>query len=196
MIPNINILKEYGVNESTMVFLLVNYPSVLKRDTDRFKVTVEKVKQLGFNPHTPQFVVALQVLCSMSESTWDKKVKILKKWGWSEDDLNVSFGKAPWCMVVSEDKLSSILDVVINKSGFEPSDVVQSPGILLHSLEKRVVPRCLFYQVLLKRGLIKKKWSLWVLLGSSDTQFMKKITMCYKDAAPELLKLYQEKLST
>lgn len=37
-----------------------------------------------------------------------------KKWGWSEDDVYVAFKKYPWFKVVSVDKMSSIMDMVIN----------------------------------------------------------------------------------
>lgn len=195
VIANIKILRELGVSESAIVSLLTTKPSALMLASDRFKITVEKVKQMGFNPQKVQFVRAIIVLTSLSKSTWEKKVEICKKWGWSEDDVYVAFVKQPNFMTLSEHKMSSIMDMVINKSGFDPSDVVQRPQVFSFSLEKRVVPRCLFYQrVLLERGLVKKKWSLRMLLEPPDKQFMKRITMLYQEAAPELLNLYQEKL--
>ncbi|KAK1382758.1 Transcription termination factor like [Heracleum sosnowskyi] len=194
VIPNIRTLREFGVDESAIVSLLNDSPAVLKAANDRFKMTVEKVKRMGLNPQQVKFVSAVKALLCMSKSTWDKKVDCLKKWGWSEDDVYVAFSKNPRFMIVAENKMSSIMDMVVNKSGFDPSDVVQRPGSFTYSLEKRVVPRCLFYQVLVKRGLVTEKWKLSVLLGYSEARFMNAITKLYEEAAPELLKLYKEKL--
>lgn len=194
VIPNIKILREFGVQESNIVSLLTKQPSVFMIASDRFRITVERVEEMGFSPQKLKFVFAVCALSGMSKSTWEKKVEICKKWGWSEEDVYVAFEKHPWCMMVSEDKMSSVMDMVINKAGFEPSDIVQRPKSLTCSLEKRIVPRCLVYQVLLERGLIRKKWSLRVLLEVPEKQFLNKITMCYNEAAPELLKLYKDKL--
>lgn len=90
--------------------------------------------------------------------------------------------------------MASIMDMVINKSGFDPADVVQRPESFTYSLVKGVVPRCLFYQALVKRGLVTEKWKLSKLLGTSDKKFMETITNCYKETSLELLKLYQDKL--
>lgn len=194
LIPNIKILREFGVLESNIVSLLTQQPSVFMIDSDMFRMTVERVEEMGFSPQRLKFVFAVSALRGMTKSTWERKVEICKKWGWSEEDVYVAFEKHPWCMMVSEDKMSSVMDMVINKAGFGPSDIVQRPKSLTCSLEKRIVPRCLVYQDMLERGLITKKWSLWVLLEVPEKEFLKKITMCSNEAAPELLKLYKEKL--
>lgn len=170
VIPNIKILREFGVLESNIVSLLTKQPSVFMIASDRFKMIVERVEEMGFSPQRLKFVFAVCALISMSKSTWERKVEICKKWGWSEDDVYVAFEKHPWCMMVSEDKMSSIMDMVINKAGFEPSDIVQRPKSLTCSLEKRIVPRCLVYQDLQERGLIWKKWSLRVLLEVPEVE--------------------------
>ncbi|XP_074339172.1 uncharacterized protein LOC141677244 isoform X1 [Apium graveolens] len=194
VVPNVKILRDFGVQESNIVSLLTSQPSVLMIASDRFRMNVERVKEMGFSPQKFKFVFAVCALTGMSKSTWERKVEICKKWGWSEEDVYVAFEKHPWCMMVSEDKMSSIMDMVINKAGFEPSDIVQRPKSLTCSLEKRIIPRCLVYQDLLERGLIMKKWSLRILLEVPEKQFLNKITMCSNEAAPDLLKLYKEKL--
>lgn len=107
---------------------------------------------------------------------------IFKEWGWPEDDVYAAFVKQPNFMILYEHEMSSTMDMIINKSGFDLSDVFQRP-------------QCLAYQhVLLERGQVMKKWTFRMLLESTDKQLMKKITLCSPEAAPELLKLYQEKL--
>ncbi|KAL8105280.1 hypothetical protein AgCh_029173 [Apium graveolens] len=118
VVPNVKILRDFGVQESNIVSLLTSQPSVLMIASDRFRMNVERVKEMGFSPQKFKFVFAVCALTGMSKSTWERKVEICKKWGWSEEDVYVAFEKHPWCMMVSEDKMSSIMDMVINKAGF------------------------------------------------------------------------------
>ena len=68
------------------------------------------------------------------------------------------------------------------------------PTIFGLSLKKRVVPRCSVFQVLLSKGLVNKEVSLNVLLVTSDKKFLQKFVVPYEEEAPELLKLYKQKL--
>ncbi|XP_059663520.1 uncharacterized protein LOC132309206 [Cornus florida] len=193
--PNIEALREIGVPESNIVALLTNQPSAFTPNADRFKEILEEVKKLGFNPERMMFAVAIYVLRAMSKSNWEKKVNVYKKWGLSEDDIYVAFGKQPRCMLVSEDKIMGIMDFFVNKMGWESSIVVRRPVIVTLSLERRIIPRCLVYQILLSKGLIKKDFSLTSLLDSTESYFLKKFLKKYEEESPELLKLYQDKLN-
>ena len=63
------------------------------------------------------------------------------------------------------------------------------------TLKKRIVPRCAIYQVLVTNGLNKtNNISLVTLLWISEKQFFNKFVNCHEEEAPELLKLYKEKL--
>uniref|UniRef100_A0A5B7BJP6 Mitochondrial transcription termination factor family protein n=1 Tax=Davidia involucrata TaxID=16924 RepID=A0A5B7BJP6_DAVIN len=191
---NIGILREVGVPESNIVVLLTYQPRAFMTNTDRFKEIVEEVKKMGFNPVRMKFVIAIHALRAMSKLTWEKKVEVFKKWGWSEDEILVAFGKHPWCMMASEDKITGVMDFFVNKMGWESSIVARRPGLISLSLEKRIVPRCLVYQDLLSKGLIKKDFSLATMLECPEKLFLKKVVRCCKEEAPEVLKLYQEKL--
>ena len=46
----------------------------------------------------------------MTKSTWDKKVDTYKKWGWTDDEILAAFKKHTWCMMVSEEKMTAVMD--------------------------------------------------------------------------------------
>ena len=77
----------------------------------------------------------------MSKSTWERKVDVYKRWGWSENEIFGAFGQIPWCMTVSEDKIKAIMDFVVNILGCESSVIAKSPILISMGLEKRIIPR-------------------------------------------------------
>ncbi|XP_059654566.1 uncharacterized protein LOC132301318 [Cornus florida] len=105
--PNIEALREIGVPELNIVALFTKKPQAFTANADRFKEIVEEVKKMGFNPTKVMSGVAIHALRAMSKSAWEKKVEVYKKWGLSEDQILVAFGKHPWFMLVSVEKIMS-----------------------------------------------------------------------------------------
>ncbi|XVE82102.1 hypothetical protein DITRI_Ditri15bG0120200 [Diplodiscus trichospermus] len=73
---------------------------------------------------------------------------------------------------VSEDKIMAIMDFLVNKMGFDSTLIAKQSSILHWSLEKRIVPRALFVQELLSRGLINDL-KLSVLFDTSEKVFLR-----------------------
>ncbi|KAG5554988.1 hypothetical protein RHGRI_012510 [Rhododendron griersonianum] len=195
MAPNVDILREVGVPDAKIAFTLMNKSRTFTTSCERFRQNVEEVKGMGFNPMRVTFVVAVQALNSLSKPVWEKKIEVYKKWGLSEDEILVTFGRYPWFMTVSEDKITRIMDFLVNKMGFDSSFVLKMPELLSLSFEKRIVPRCLVYQVLQAKGLVKKPNISLRMLRSTEMWFLQEVVNLAKDEAPELLKLYEEKLA-
>ncbi|XP_059654514.1 uncharacterized protein LOC132301263 [Cornus florida] len=162
------------------------------RKPDRFNEVVEDVKKMGFNPSKFQFVVAVEALISLSKLTWKRKMEVYERWGWSEEETVSAFVRCPACMKKSEENIMAKLNFYVNTMGWESSPIAHVPELMLLSLDKRIIPRCLVFQILLSKGLIKKLVSAGKLLRSKESLFLEKIVNCYEEA-PQL-KLYQEKL--
>ncbi|KAA0049482.1 transcription termination factor MTEF1 [Cucumis melo var. makuwa] len=107
--PNIEILKQIGVQDSNILKYLQYQPRMFLINSIRFKEVVERVTEMGFNPDRLQFVVAVFALRSMTKSTWDKKVEVYRKWGLSEEEFSIAFRRNPLCMAFSEDKINAFL---------------------------------------------------------------------------------------
>ncbi|GMP76650.1 hypothetical protein CsSME_00033237 [Camellia sinensis var. sinensis] len=194
--PNIEFLREAGVPNENIMVLLKYQPRVFMTNSARFREVVKEVKEMGFNPLRTKFVIAVHAFRAMSKSTWVKKVEVFKKWGLSEDDILVAFGKHPWCMMASEHKIAGVMNFFVNKMGWESSLVARRPGLVSLSLEKRIIPRCEVYKVLLSKGLIKDTdISLTTMLEYPENLFLNRVLYRHKEEAPKLLKLYKEKLA-
>ncbi|XP_024022638.1 transcription termination factor MTERF8, chloroplastic [Morus notabilis] len=192
--PNIDILREQGVPNSNIAKLIPRQPHSFSLGSDRFREVVEEVVQMGFNAERINFVYAVLILSGFSKSKRESKVNAYKKWGWSDEEVLKAFQTYPWFMKVSEDKLMACIDFFINRMGWRPCHLAKFPAIFTVSLKKRVVPRCLVFQVLLSKGLVEKDANLNSLLMASEKSFLQRFVTPYKDDAPKLLKLYNEKL--
>ncbi|KAI7755132.1 hypothetical protein M8C21_026002, partial [Ambrosia artemisiifolia] len=138
---NIQLLLEIGVPELRIKSMLAQQPRTFFTSADRFRTVVGNVKKMGIDPSKARFLWAIHAFRAMSKETWDKKVELYKKWGWSEDEILSAFERNPGCMMSSMDKITRILDFLVNTMGWDKSYIVQSPIIMCYSVEKRIVPR-------------------------------------------------------
>ena len=195
ILPDIDILHEYGVPNSNITKLLLNQPRTFISNSSNFRRVVEKVAEMGFPASQFNFVLAVHVSLAISKSTWQSKVNSYKKWGLSEEDVLRAFRKYPMCMAFSEGKTTTCIDYIVNKLGWKPYIVVERPVILGLSLKKRIIPRCSVFQVLVSKGLVENKVNISALLLSSEQKFLEKYVMPYENEDLELLKLYKKQLS-
>ena len=192
---NINALQEFGVPKSNIAGLLMNRPMAFMVRPNLFRENLEEVKKMGFNPSQMKFVIAIHAMRAMGKSTWERKIDAYKRWGWSEEEIRLAFIKLPRCMTHSEDKIMATMDFFVNKMGRESSLIARRPLLISLSLEKRIIPRYSVIQVLLSKGLIKNDTSLVVLFESTEKMFLRKFVNGFKEEAPQLMKLYQEKIN-
>ncbi|KAM3704565.1 hypothetical protein ACJW31_03G015000 [Castanea mollissima] len=194
VVPNINLLRENGVPESNICTLIKKCPRIITTGAFRFKEIVEEVKEMGFNPLGLSFILAIFAMRGMNKSTWERKVNAYKRWGLSEEEILVAFGRSPQCIMASEDKIMRVMDFLVNKMGLEASLIVKRPKLLNFSLEKRLIPRASVIQVLQSKGLIKKLFYLPAVFEDAEELFLQKFVMPYEKEASELLQLYKERL--
>ncbi|OMO68641.1 Mitochodrial transcription termination factor-related protein [Corchorus olitorius] len=192
VIPNFNILLENGVPKSKIISIFLLYPNAFLTNSDYFKEIVKKVKERGFNPLEWKFLYAVVVLRKNSKSKWESKFDVYKKWGLSEKQIWEAFLKYPCVMAASEDKIAKTMEFFINTMGIEASAIAKHGKGIGGSLEKNIVPRGLFVQDLIANGLaIKFTLSLFDI---SEQLFLKRFVYRFEDKAPELLKLYKQKV--
>jgi mTERF domain-containing protein len=156
---------------------------------------VEELKDLGFNPSKITFGIALEAKLTVNKTLWKEKVDAFKKWGWSDEDVIQAFRRQPHCMLVSVDKINSVLSFWVNQLGWDSLALAIGPSVFSNSLEKRIIPRASVVQFLLKKGLRNKNASLTYPFVVPEKLFLNAFIMRFKEESSYLLKLYEEKLS-
>jgi mTERF domain-containing protein len=193
--PNIALLRQLGVPLSRISFFVSSYPSTAFIKHARFVEAAQQVTEMGFNPLKTEFVLAIQALLKMSKQKLESRLELYKRWGWSRDMALAAFKSHPNCMVVSEENMTKTMDFLVNKSGWPSTDVATNPRVINLSLEKRIIPRWSVVQILLAKGLVKNNLALGTFLLPSERVFLEKFVIRFRDDVPQLLKVYQGKMS-
>ncbi|KAK7264601.1 hypothetical protein RJT34_32210 [Clitoria ternatea] len=189
----INFLLDAGFRKPGIVMLLHQWPSLLNCHIDCLRNKVGEVRKLGFDPSKSNFVPAMYAK-ELFKTTQDKKVELYKRWGWTDDAISKAFVKHPFCMLVSEQKIEEVFEFFVNHIGWEPLALARYPVFFSLSLRKRSIPRASVLQFLLSRDLIRSAKSKrpYVL---TENMFLQNYVTKFKDEAPQLLKLYEEKMN-
>ncbi|XP_050251835.1 uncharacterized protein LOC126698561 isoform X3 [Quercus robur] len=194
MVPNIALLREFGVPESAISFLVTNFPGSAFIKHAKFVEAVHEVKEMGFDPSKSVFVRAIQAILKMKKPMWESKLEVYKRWGWSKDVALLAFRRNPNCVLLSEEKVTKTMDFLVHKMGWPSADIAKNPSVLGLSLEKRIIPRCSVVQVLLAKDLIKNKFSSATFLLPSEKCFLEKFVIKFQANVPQLLDVYQGKM--
>ncbi|XP_039155172.1 uncharacterized protein LOC120286757 [Eucalyptus grandis] len=118
----VKILRDNGVRESSIMWLVKYHFRKLMTSYDHLEKVVEKTKGMGFDdPSAAKFAVAMLPVMGMSESMWERKLDAYSRWGWSKDDAMSAFVKSPWCMTLSEEKISAVMGFFVKEMGLESS---------------------------------------------------------------------------
>lgn len=186
--PKFAHLKELGVPETFFPLIIRCYSRAILPGNDKFEQNVKKAIQMGFSPQRWTFIQALHVFGSISQETWEYKLDIFKKWGWSNADCSSAFLRYPTYTSISENNIESKFDFLVNKMGWQSTDLVKYPNILLLNLERRIIPRCLVIKVLQSKGLCKTN-SIRLILSPNEKNFLDEFVRKHIDAVPQLLNI-------
>ncbi|KAM0953911.1 putative transcription regulator mTERF family [Dioscorea sansibarensis] len=192
--PNIETLRGFGMPEHRIYTLSKAHTRILLCETDRFRRSIERVRDLGFKVSDYSFVVALQCVSWLSAATWEGKVAALKSFGLSEDQILSVFKKKPAVMIISKDKLKRNMSFFVSRVSWSPEYVVLEPRLLGFSLDKRLLPRTLTCEVLLSKGLISDKAFNYRVFLMNERRFFEKYVMRYQGEHPQVLEVYQATL--
>ncbi|KAJ1414241.1 Transcription termination factor, mitochondrial/chloroplastic [Sesbania bispinosa] len=186
---NIQLLLEIGVSESNVAYMLRNWPSPVTESPSLFKKVVEEVMELGFNPKSTLFIVAVRA--KVMKVMWKRRINLYNKWGWSEEIAVSAFVKYPWCMLASRNKIEAVMEFWVNHMGWDSMVLAKYPILLMMSLEKRIIPRAFVLQFLQSRGLIKDV-ILLTPFRVTENEFLQKFVNRFEEEATQLLKLYTD----
>ncbi|KAJ9129241.1 hypothetical protein P3X46_033971 [Hevea brasiliensis] len=171
-------------------YLMKNGFVAIMQKKHRMVYAVNAVKNLGLQPTSRMFVHAVRVMISMSESTWKKKIELLKSIGWSEEKILSAFVRDPLCLACSEEKIKNVMDFYMNTMKLEPHTIIAYPKFLTYAVDKRLRPRYDVLKVLESKKLIEGNRKIEWLFTITEKNFMKNYVNRYADEVPGLLEMY------
>ncbi|KAG7031894.1 Transcription termination factor MTERF9, chloroplastic, partial [Cucurbita argyrosperma subsp. argyrosperma] len=187
---NVNVLLGEGVPSRNISKLIRLQPRTILQKVDRMVCAVKKVKELGIEPHTRMFVHAIRVVVSISDTTWKKKINVLKSLGWSEKEILTAFKRDPYCLACSEEKMRAVADFCFNAAKLDPETVISHPTFFMSGLDKRLRPRFKVVEVLKVKKLIENR-KIARLLVVGERIFVKNYVLKHLDEVPDLMDIYR-----
>ncbi|KAL4603207.1 hypothetical protein ACB092_10G108800 [Castanea dentata] len=194
IVPNVELLREVGVPQSNISFLVTTCPFVASIQPSKLVKAIQEVKEMGIDPSKIVFVQAIVVVLTLKKPIWEYKFEIFKRWSLSKEDTLLAFKKDPNFMRLSEKNIMKTMNFLVNKLGRPSTDIARNPVVLHLSLEKRIIPRCSVLQILVGNDLVKDGLSFSSFLLVNEKSFLEKYVSKFQDIAPQLLGLYQNKM--
>ncbi|XP_028751874.1 uncharacterized protein LOC114711619 [Neltuma alba] len=191
LLSNIRVLREHGVPQSSVSQLVTHFARAAIIKPAKFVEHVKFAKEIGIQPTKVAFVHAISVLAMTNKLTWESKLDIYERCGWSRDATLSAFSKFPHCMLLSEDKITSKMKFFVDEMGLSLEDIVNCPTILGYRLKQRIIPRFSVIKILKTNGLMKRDRSLLSIIILSEKKFLEKFVIRFQESVPELLDIYK-----
>ncbi|KAJ0978066.1 hypothetical protein J5N97_013540 [Dioscorea zingiberensis] len=188
LLPRLEFLKQNEVSMPVILKLITMHPRCLLKSSNWFTGSITTIKAMGINPSSSIFAHALGVLDKLPKIVWERKLGTYSALGWSKEDIISAFAKHPYCMSVSDEKITANVEFIRGTLGWETVYLVKNPVVISLSLEKRIVPRCAVLGVLVSKKLLKLKGGVRARhLMMSQTRFMEAFVNKFQSEAPEVL---------
>ncbi|KAH7565875.1 hypothetical protein JRO89_XS08G0029200 [Xanthoceras sorbifolium] len=171
LLSNITFLETCGIVRSQLSMLLKTRHGIFVMEESKLRDLVLRVSDMGFCVNSRMFVHGLCVVGCLSKETFERKLKLFRSFGFTEEEAMEMFQKHPMMFSKSEEQLKLTLDFFLNKIELRKESLIRGPRCLSHSLEERVISRYKVMQILKSKRLLKKKRRSFVkMLSYSNEQ--------------------------
>ncbi|URE46657.1 mTERF family protein [Musa troglodytarum] len=186
--PNLKFLTdECGIPEERVSMIVKSYPHFIAQKPESLRALIARADELGIPRHSQMFMCLLRSLHRVSKETVEANVELLRSFRWSESEFLSAVKQSPNLLSLSPELLRRKMEFLINEVGYVPAVIADNSRLLLHSLEKRVIPRFRVLEMLNTEGLWTRRGKFVYFVKLSNAKFMEKIVLPYKEKVPELL---------
>ncbi|XP_061362337.1 transcription termination factor MTERF2, chloroplastic-like [Gastrolobium bilobum] len=190
-IPNIKVLRQCSVPQASISLLIVNFPSAAYAKHSKFVEAVKTVKDIGCNPLKRTFVMAVQVLLTMSKAAWESRFEVYERWGWNREMTLGAFRKFPNFMKLSEETITKKMSFIVKNMVWPSEDIAKYPSVLSYSLEKRITPRLSVIKILKLKCLVENNLQLSSFMCRTEEKFLKRFVINFQEDVPLLPDVYK-----
>ncbi|KAL0007325.1 hypothetical protein SO802_008827 [Lithocarpus litseifolius] len=190
-------LKSHGFDNTHIAELIKKRPRILQSKVeDNLKPKIEFLTQNGFVGKLLADLIVLnpvifRVLVSMKESNWNRKMEVLKSFGWSEEAIWSVFKSNPLCLGCSEEKMKSAMDFCVNTMEMDVETIIRYPRFLTYAVDNRLRPRYNVLKVLKSKNLLKEGKNYASLANQAENTLYKNYVVKHSDSIPGLMELYR-----
>lgn len=190
VLPSLSLLRSLGLPEDKIATVILRRPRLVVSHPDKIRAVVEQAKSLGAAPGMRLFAEALSTVANLSAATLDAKSRLLRGFGWSQEELCFAFQRFPHVLRFSEKKLLSGMDFLLKEASCEPSYVARHPVLLGFSVEKRLMPRFQILQFLKMKELPGTNVDLCTAMAMPEKKFQDKFFLPNREEFSEIFETY------
>ncbi|KAG6499747.1 transcription termination factor MTERF15, mitochondrial-like [Zingiber officinale] len=188
--PNLEMLRECGVDGQKLDFILRFHPMFISQKADTLKSLISRVEDLGVPQTSGMFHCTLCALFVVHPKKFKMLMDMFWNFGWSQGDFVAAIQKVPNLPRRSLKHLQRKMEFLINEAGYASSYIAARPVLLTLSLERRLIPRHRILATLNSRGHCERNYKVATYMVVSDAKFIEKYIIVYKDRYPDLSELY------
>ncbi|XP_062228488.1 transcription termination factor MTERF4, chloroplastic-like [Phragmites australis] len=193
--PNLAFLQQCGINISEVAVMNMYSSRLFTLKPKSLREAAERVEELGVKRGSRMFPRALALVAFMSKEDVARKIGLLQKIGFSQDDALVIVRKAPPVLRLTEEKIKRAMNFLTTDVGLEAPYIAERPALFMYSLERRLLPRHFLLKVLREKGLLNIEFDYYYTASMAENIFLQKFVHPYKDHVPGLTDDYASRCS-
>ncbi|KAH7565858.1 hypothetical protein JRO89_XS08G0026900 [Xanthoceras sorbifolium] len=162
LLRNIAFFESCGIVGSQLSILLKMKPTLFVVEESKVRDLVSRVSDLGFSFHSRMFVYGLCIVFSLNKEIFERKLELLRSFGFTNNEAMEIFRKQPMLFSNSEERLKVI-------PRYRVMQILKSKSLLV----------------------LNKEPSFFMMLAVSEKKFLEKFVEKFTDDAEELLVAYR-----
>ncbi|RWR93056.1 Mitochodrial transcription termination factor-related [Cinnamomum micranthum f. kanehirae] len=190
IVPSVEAFRRCGFRDHHISYVVLQRPTLLFHGPNWIEELAARAEATGFRRGSPMLVYAILAMGNLSRTSFKKKLKLFKSFGWTEEEILSAFRRAPNFLLASERKIRAVMGFLMDEIGCKPSEIASRPMLFMFSFEKRLVPRYEVLKILKSRDLLRFEVQLWSAVTITERLFLKTYVMKYLDKAPDLREAY------
>ncbi|XP_075106655.1 transcription termination factor MTERF15, mitochondrial-like [Nicotiana tabacum] len=190
--PTVAFYEQLGLSRSDLISMLLARPTLIPRSSlDDEKM--DYIRRTGVEKGTRMFKHVITLFAISRSETVRQKVANLEKYGFTEDEVFRLFGRSPFLLTLSVDKVQRNMTFILATMKLSASLVLDNPCLLFLNLETAIKPRYFVGGKIDDMGLLPrvKGPSLLRAMRMTEKRFIKAFITCHpEDVARELMEYY------
>ncbi|KAJ8448435.1 hypothetical protein Cgig2_022063 [Carnegiea gigantea] len=188
---NVSLLRAQGIPLESIQKRMINNPGPFIWKHEVFKSIMARAEvKWGVSPRSKMFIYAVYLLCCLNSKTIESKCRVFQSFGWDRSHVVSLFKRNPCCFWLAGRNIKAKLRFYMNELGYDPDHIIAHHAVLCYSLEKRVMPRYLVFQLLEDKGLNRNNLAFFTVLAFPEGKFLRKCILPFLDVVPDLHDTY------
>ncbi|RCV20912.1 hypothetical protein SETIT_4G096000v2, partial [Setaria italica] len=176
--PNVSCLRECGLGPQDVTKICISAPRLLYSSQESIREMVVRAEGIGL------------VTPSCKDSITAKLEFLKKAFQWLDVEVGTAVPRVPSILTFSIDRLRRVSEFLISEVRLDPAYIACSPTLVMHSLERCLMPWYYVLKFLKAHGLLKRDLSYYTAVQMTEKKFMEKFIHPYTEAAPHLAEDY------